>query len=73
MSDGVTESYLAELEECRALVRALTNELQERNKDLAEWRPRVEALAEALAHLVHDIEQYEYDLYLGTANAALAR
>lgn len=76
MSDGVTESYLAELEECRrkyaacqesgavlaALVQdkyveidAATNELRERNDDLAEWRPKVEALAVAVERALAEI------------------
>ena len=43
-SDGVTESYLA-----------CMNELRERNEDLARWRPKVEALVSALDYIAdHD-------------------
>ena len=39
-SDGVTESYLA-----------CMNELRERNEDLERWRPKIEALVAALTKI----------------------
>ena len=48
-TDGVAESMLAALAECRAERDAAMNELRERNEDMAEWRPKYEVMEAELA------------------------
>jgi predicted phage tail protein len=69
MSDGVVETTLAALTQCRAAYRAAINELHERNNDLTDWKPKVQALVDALTEISGN--GYGIDAEPRAANIAL--